>query len=227
MKTRFRYGGTVFVALLFIFITILSLFVGVFEWSGRGTVKMSLAYYFLVRSCETATAAAVAGDSYAAGGAGYLLENEGLVVLAGYYREEDAIKVEGTMSERGVEVNLLTRALNEFSTGRENMQERQQVEGNLATLDTVSRLLFDAANGLERATATQAEAHAAVQGAIGSLEGLIEKNGRDYYSLWNVELMRIKRRAREADAGILFAKELRYLQVSLLFTILRAPAYFG
>ena len=222
-----RHGGTVFVAALLIFIAALSFFVGAFEWNGKSTVRLALTYHFLVVRCESATVGAVAGEAYLAGGAGYLLENENLVVLAGYYRKEDAAYVGDTMSANGVEVSILTRPLDDFSTGREHAAERAAVAGNLKTLDAVSRLLFDAANGLERGSMSQEEARTAVRGAADSLKGLAEGNGGEYFGLWNVELLRGQRRARELSSGLMFAKDLRYLQVSLLFTILRAPAYFS
>ncbi len=222
MRVRLPHGGTVFVAAVFLFIAVLSFFVGLFERGGREKTGLSFSYHFLVRACETSTSAALAGEAYLAGGAGYLLESEGLVVLAGYYRKEDATYLQGTMSEKGVEVSVLTRSLGSFSAEH---GMREKIEGNLTTLDSVSRLLFDAANGLERGGA-QEEAHAAVRGAADALDGLIGKNSDGTFSLWNVELLRARRRAKEADAGLIFAKDLRYMQVALLFTILEAPAYF-
>ena len=226
MRIRLRQGGIVFTAALFLFIALLAVFVGVFARRGDGPIGLSLTYHFLVRRCDHATAAAVAGDAYLAGGAGYLLENEGLVVLAGYYSKEDATYVGHTMSERGVEVSVVTRTLDDFSTGREHAALRGQIEDELTTLDALSRLLFDAANGLERGLGQQ-DAHAALQGAAASLDGLVGGNEGEYFKLWNVELLRIKRRAKETDAGLVFAKDLRYLQVAILVTILRAPVYFS
>lgn len=226
---RSKLGGTVFAAAVFLFLTILCLFVGVFQWSGKTDrrVQAGLRYYFLVRDCSSATAGAVAGESYLAGGAGYLLESENAVVLACYYREEDAAAVAKNMAEKGVETRVLTQSSADFSLSDRNAGERDRVRSNAKTLDSLSRILFDAANGLERAEYTQEEARAALEGVSASLEGLVSRNEGELYRLWNVELSRAARRGRELSEGLLFSKDLRYLQVSLCFTALRLSDYFG
>ncbi len=229
MRTHIRRGGIVFFAAVFIFFIAVSVLIGVFAYRGRdiATVSLSKRYYFLIRDCESTTAGAVAGESYFAGGAGFLLESENAVVLAGYYSESDAAFVEGTMSAKGVPVRVLMKELSPFAVNGEAASCAQRIEACGEVMDDAARLLFDAANGLERNTLSQEGARAAVLGAAQSLAGLVRGNEGAAFSLLNPELSRIGQRARELSAGILFAKDLRYLQVKLLFTVLGLDGYFA
>ncbi len=229
MRSRSERGGTIFCAAVFLFIVALTLFVGVFEWSGKASAKVKGAYtyYFLVRDCGSTTAGAVAGESYGAGGAGYLLEGEDAVVLACYYEEADATAVMGTMSEKGLDVRILTQRFGGFSLGADFVSERARVEANARTVDVASRVLFDTANSLERAEISQEEARTAVGSVSQSLAGLAEDNEGSFYSLWNVELLRAERRGRELSEGIIFARDVRYLQIMLCMTVLRQSDFFA
>lgn len=220
-----RTRGALFAATLLFFFT-LSVCIGIFA-HGRNfaAVDISKRYFFLVRDCESATAGAVAGESYYAGGAGYLMDEGTSVVLAGYYSKSDATVVGGTMSERGVKVRVLEREISTFGVNGDAAEFAVRIESCADVLDTLSRMLFDAANGLERNTATQEEARAAVLGVAKSLAGL--KTDGEVFSLLDPELSRMQRRAKELAAGILFANDLRYLQVRMLFTILNFDQYFA
>ena len=227
MRLRFERGGTIFCTAMFLFILTLALFVGVFAWDGRAyaEVKLDVTYYFLVRDCDTATAGAVAGEAYLSGGAGYLLDNEDAVVLACYYKETDATFVRGTMSEKGIAVRVLTYKMRTFSLSGKNTQEKARIEANAKTVDAASRILYDTANGLERTDISQEEARAAVKGVVASLSGLTAGNEGSFYDLWNIALLRAERRGRELAEGILFAKDLRYLQIELCMAVLRLSDY--
>lgn len=226
MRIRLQRGGTVFVTALFLFFILCSLSVGIFAWrQGAAKVTFGRTYYFLVRDCGSATAGAVAGESYLAGGAGYLLEEESVVVLACYYREEDAVQIAHTMSENGIETRVSERAFRPFRP--EDGASRERIEANLKTADSCARLLYDAANGLELGEISQDEARAAVRGAADAIAGLKGDNGEALFGPWNAELSRRSRRLSEISEGILFPKDLRYVQVDLITMILQAKTYFA
>lgn len=228
MRIRFRRAGILFFATVFFFFIAVGIFVGVFQWRGRAiaTVELDREYFFLVRECDTPTAGAVAGDSYLAGGAGYLLESENVVVLACYYKKTDAEFVKETMSAKGVETRVLTRKADNFSLHGKRAKEKSRIRDNATTVDSLAHILYDAANGLERSSLSQNAARTAVEGVVKSLSGLATGNGEGIYALWNVELRRAMRRGKEIAAGILFAKDLRYLQIQLCFDVLGISDYF-
>lgn len=220
-----------FLCVLAMFLFVVALFAGVFFCQGRKSVRVweEREYYFLVRDCEAATASAVAGQVYLSGGAGYLMETDGqsCVVLAGYFRLSDAERVQSSMEEKAIETRILSLSTASFVLEGEAAEEKTRVEGNLETAETCARILFDAANGLERTSLSQEEARAALRGAMKSLKGLREGNAAGLYSRWNAELSAAERRGAETAEGILFAKDLRYLQVWLLLSVVNAEEYFS
>lgn len=225
MRARIGRGALCVSVLLFLFTTLL--FVGIF-YRGRAiqTVRLSQEYYFLVRDCRETTADAVAGDIYLSGGAGYLLDDDE-VVVACYYAQTDAEYVRGVMESKGVDTRVVALQAKSFSLNGKRAASRARVEANAQTVDSCARILFDAANGLERAEIGQEEARAAVRGVVKSLAGLRGGNEEGVFSLWNVALLRAERRGKELAEGILFSKDLRYLQVALCVTVLHCADCFS
>lgn len=228
---HFGNGILTFFAVLGVFLFTVILFVGVFWWYGRDYARVSLnkTYYFLVRDCEDTTASAVAGQIYLSGGAGYLIEADGIssVILSCYFKDTDCERVQSTLSEKGVETRLLKMSTKDFTLERDRTEFRGRVEANAETVETCARILYETANGLERTDISQDEARAAVKGVVTSLKGLRQGNEDEIFTLWNHELSAAERRGKELAEGILFAKDLRYLQIELCMTILSTDTYFG
>lgn len=218
-------------AVLIAFLVTVGLFFGVFWWYGRDYARISLdkKYYFLVQDCEDATASAVAGQVYLSGGAGFLLESEGksAVVLSCYFKITDGERIQGMMSEKGVETRLLTLATQDFTLDGGSAQYKTRVEDNAETVETCARILFETANGLERTDLSQDEARAAVRGVVTTLKGLEKSNKGGFFDAWNRQLISSQRRGEEIASGILFAKDLRYLQVELCLGIVKMDELFG
>lgn len=229
-KLRLESGALTFFTVLGVFLFTVCLFFGLFWWYGRDYARVSLdkRYYFLVRDCEDATASAVAGQVYLSGGAGYLLESVGqnAVVLSCYFKETDGERVQGAMKEKGVDSRLLAISSVDFTLDGGFAQYRERIEANVETVETCAKILYETANGLERTDVSQAEARAAARGVIASLKGLRQGNEESFFGLWNHRLLNAERRGREIAEGILFAKDLRYLQVELCLAILNADRYF-
>ena len=229
-KHEIRRSAATFLAVVAVFLLTVGLFVGVFAWYGRDYARIGgeREYYFLVRDCEDTTAAAVAGQVYYAGGAGLRLERAGenCVVLACYFRITDAERVCGAMKEKGTDARILPLSGSDFVLEGQNAAQKSRVEGNLETAETCARILYDAANGLERGDLSQEEARAAVRGAAKALKGTCESNPAGIFDRWNAQLTAEARRGTELADGILYAKDLRYLQAEILLSIVDADRYF-
>ena len=180
-----------------------------------------------MRDCQDTTASAVQGQVYFSGGAGYLLDGGNAVVLACYFTERDAQFVQRTLSEKGIETRIELRQAGRLSLHRKLTKEAGRVLANADTADVCARILFDTANGLERTELSQEEARAAVKGVVQSLKGLREENAGKAFERWNLLLTRAERRGKEIASGILFAKDLRYLQVELCLAVAGAEGYFS
>lgn len=220
-----------FFAVLGVFFFTVLLFIGLFWWYGRDYAGISLekTYYFLVRECEDTTASAVSGQVYLSGGAGFLLETEGreVVVLSCYFKITDGERVQSMMEEKGIETRLLSLRAEDFKLQDESAKFKKSVLENIETAETCAKMLYESANSLERNDITQDHARAALRGVVSSLKGLQSQNQEEFFSLWNKAISDAEKRGRELCEGILFAKDLRYLQVQLLLDIIDAHKYFS
>lgn len=223
---RRRKGALAAVAL---FAVLLCLFVGYLFWCGKdyARVQFSQEYWLLVRECEETTASAIVGESYVLGGAGNLIEVNGarVVALACYYTEREANTVQRNMDGKGVVTQIIPLAPADLELRGDSVSAEKRILANVSTVDECARILYDTANGLERAECSQEEARAALKGVLSSLKGLQEGNG-EFFSLWNAALEGVRRRGTETVQGILFARDLRYLQVQLCVTVTNVKNYF-
>lgn len=219
-----------FLAVIAVFLFTVILFICVFCWYGRAYVRVSLdkTYYFLVRDCEDTTASAVAGQVYFLGGAGYLLEynGENTVVLACYFKLTDAETVLQVIADKGVETRILTLKTEDFSLGGSKAAQKSKIAANIETTETSAEILYETANALERTDISQEQARAAVRGVVASLRGLRTENTESMYQSWNLALSSAEKRGAEIAEGILFAKDLRYMQTQLCMMIIKAKDYF-
>ncbi len=211
-----------------IFAVLLALFIGLAVGAKKRqqAVDFEADYYFLIEKCEDSTAAAVAGRVHSSGGAGYLFRGGKAVIVACYYTVQDAERVRDAMLERGADVEIAPLSAQKFYLSGENAAYAAHVAANAETAESCARLLYDVANGLERAQMGQTEARDAVRGAAGSLAGLRKSNGGAFYDRWNAELASAERECREISDGIAFAKEVRRVQAQLLCALVGLEEYF-
>lgn len=226
MYVRSPHRRTAFWIAFVLFCLLVAAFLAALVFSGApfAAIDISRRYFFLVRTCEETTSAAVAGESYRAGGAGVIWE--GNVVLACYYTEADAIRVQGAMQDRGVETEISIRRAARFRLGGSAAEMRMLVRANADTADSCARILYDTANELQKTGITQEGARAAVRGVKEALSGLIAANTDRAFERWNAFLDGFCRDAEEVCRGILFAKDVRALQVKLCAALASFGEYF-
>ena len=196
---------------------------------GQGYARVSFErdYYFLVKDCEETSVSAVAGAIYSSGGAGYYLSNDNAVAIACYFKEASAQSVKRNLEEKGTQTRLIVRSSSDLVLRGRKSGYKEQIQSNLETVDHLAHILYDTANGLERSELTQREAKAALSGVVSSLKGLIAGNEGGVFALWNVELKAAQRRGTEISDGLLFAKDLRYLQTMLCDKTVHLTNYFA
>ncbi len=223
-RYRLRLRGTLISVFAFAACVAVFLVLVIYTGRARADVALGLEYYFLVRDCEDSTSAAVVGEVYSAGGAGYLYEDS--VILACYYTKADARRVCSLMEQRGENVYVLARSADTLTLRGKDAELKDAVKGNADTAASAARLLYDTANGLETGSLSQTAAKANVIGAADALDGLISCNADRFFGAWNRTLFGLAQEMREKTREILFAKDVRYLQISLACTLLDAENYF-
>lgn len=199
-------------------------------WNGRAYARISLSntYYLLIRACEEETAVSVSTQVYLSGGAGYLIKANGKnsVVLAGYRKERDAAFVRRVMAEKDVETQIVECACSDFELTGNDAVYAERIEQNVSTLDSAIWLLYDIANGLERSEISQDAARSGVRGVVSAVSGLRQENEGGLFDGWNAALMSAERKGREIASGIIFAKDVRYLQVQMIAAVIGADKFF-
>lgn len=219
-----------FFAAIALFAVLLCLFIVFLFWCGRdyARVKFTQKYWLLVRECEETTASAIVGESYVLGGAGNLVEVNGerVVALSCYYSERDADLVRRGMESKGVVTQVIPLVPDDLELKGDRVSAQTRILANAETADACAKILYDTANGLERTECSQEEARAALKGVISSLRGLQDGNEGKIYSLWNAAIGNVRKRGEETVQGILFARDLRYLQVQLCIAITNVKNYF-
>lgn len=190
----------------------------------REEVSLGLEYYFLVRDCEESTSAAVVGEVYSFGGAGYL-DGEN-VILACYYTKSDARRVCSLMEQRGENVYVQSRALKSLTLRGEDVNYKDRIAANAETAESVARLLYETANGLETGSLSQASAKNNLKGAADALNGLISMNDAPIFEKWNRKLYSAASAIRTGAGTLLFSKDVRYLQVELCLSLLAMDSCF-
>lgn len=190
-------------------------------------IGFSKSYYFLIVSCTATSAVVVSGDIYASGGAGYYMEEENAVAIACYFKETSAQSVQRNLQAKGTQTELVKRSAANLVFRGKKSGYKQQIESTLETVDLLAHILYDTANGLERSELTQKQAKAAVEGVASSLSGLRGVGSDEFFFGWNTGLSEAERRAKELSQGLLFSKDLRYLQAMLCDKIVRMADYFA
>lgn len=181
-------------------------------------------FYFLAE--EAGESVAVFAQSvYNGGGAGYPYEAEGKYysVLAAYNDLQAVQSVAETMEAKGKETSILTVTVGTFYfTTRTLIEEAEKTEGVVTTILQCADVLYAAANRLERGEYGQAEGRACVAGisaALGGIEGMLEQAE---------ELLLVAReKCDEIETGVVYAKDLRYLQIELIGGIAALQKYFS
>lgn len=219
---------SVFALGVFVFIAAIVFCIAAVAVGGQSFARVSFSksYYFLIKSCEETSVVAVSGDVYAAGGAGYYMEGENAVAIACYFKETSAQSVQRNLESKGTETELIKREAEDLVLRGKKSEYKGQIESNLETVDQLAHILYDTANGLERSELTQKQAKTSVEGVAASLKGLRDGNEDEFFSGWNMGLLEAERRAKELAQGLLFAKDLRYLQAMLCDKTVRMANYF-
>ncbi len=219
MYQRYRLGSKGLFVSIAAFLLCIAVFVVLVIFTGRARadVDTELDCYFLVRNCDDSTSAAVVGEVYSAGGAGYLYGDS--VIIACYYTKADARRVCSLLEGRGESVGILARSFEKLTLRGGDTEHKEEILGSIETAKSAARLLYDTANGLETGSLSQVSAKANVEGAADALEG-VAASDPSLLDRWDCVLYDVIRNAREKSRGILFSKDVRFLQVSLCCAVL-------
>ena len=204
-------------------------FVGYFSVFCKRTKTFDLnrTYYLLCESSAEDRVETTAGIAYLSGAAGYVftLSGQEKVALAAYTNGADAEIVAAIQATKGKETQIVEVTLGTFYfTDREQASVFEEVRGEIVTLIACADAILTIANGLENGKYTQEEGKRLVQDVEGVLCSLAEENTTEL----TAELLQEgKEKCSETKSGILYAKDLRYLQLMLIEGVYRWTKIFS
>ena len=188
-----------------------------------GKLKFERTYYFVYyRMSDNAISASSLSDTAASyGGAGYILhyKNNYYVTFACYYKENEALTVCSNLKKRDLDCEILKIAIKQFKLGNRNAKNKQKLYlGNLNTMDSISSLAYECANGLDTGEYSQSKAKGLLSSITDTLKGLLKTNENNCFT----ENLRYLINECGKIGGYLFSRNMRYIQIAIIDRIISA-----
>ena len=189
-----------------------------------GKLKFEKTYYFVYyRTSDNAISASSlseAASNY--GGAGYILayKDSFFVTFACYYKKEEAEKVCSNLKGRDLDCSVLTIETKEYKLQNKNAKNNQKLySGNLTTLDSLSSLAYECANGLDTGEYSQSKAKQILSSISDTLNGLLKSNANNCFT---ESIKSLLNDCERVGGGYLLSKNMRYIQIALTDKIIHA-----
>lgn len=189
-------------------------------------IEFCVDYYFVCYRVtdNSVSASSLSGTVASYGGAGYILHYDGnyYVTVACYYSDNDAQTVRASLERRDLTCSVLEVSIEEFRAGGSAKRYADLYKGNLNTLNSLSIIAYECANGLDGGDYTQSKAKDVIA-AIGSgLNGLYKNNPDNCFT---DNLRYLIAECDDKSDGYVYSKDLRYLQIAITDAIINCELY--
>lgn len=194
-----------------------------FSFTG-GNVEFETSYYFVCyRSSDNAVSASSLSSAVSSyGGAGYILDYDGnyYVTVSCYYRENDAKTVCESLKKRDLDCKVLSVKTKKFPVKSYKAKRNAKLyKGNFNTLNSLSLLAYECANGLDTGEYNQSKAKDVLAAIKNGLNGLKSTNKNNCFTNALCELLD---ECADLEKGYLLSKDMRYLQIAIADKIINA-----
>ena len=188
-----------------------------------GKLKFEKTYYFVYyRVSDNAISASSLSETASNyGGAGYVLRHKDkyYVTFACYYKESEAKSVCSNLKSRNLDCQILKIEVKQFKLQNRNAKNKQKLYlGNLNTLDSLSSLAYECANGLDTGEYSQGKAKQLLSTINDTLRGLLKTNENNCFT----ENIRDLIAQCDKMGGYLFSKNMRFIQIAVIDKIIGA-----
>ena len=192
-----------------------------------GKLKFERTYYFVYyKMSDNALSAGSLSDAASSyGGAGYVLayNNKFYVTFACYKSEDDAKSVVANLKKNDLECSILKIEIKALALQNRNAKKNQKLYlGNLNTLDSISTIAYECANGLDTGEYSQERAKSILSSVIDTLKGLLKSNKNNCFT---ENIQNLIDECERINGGYLLSKNMRYIQIALIDKILGAELY--
>lgn len=192
-----------------------------------GKLKFKTTFYFV---CYRITDNSISASSLSAtvssyGGAGYILNhNENYyITVSCYYKQAEAETVCNSLKKRDLDCSVLQIETETYKLKSNAAKNNSQLYlGNLNTLNSLSTLAYECANGLDTGEFSQSKAKDVVASIKSSLRGLLNSNASNCFTN---NLNYLIAECEDKERGFLLSKDMRYLQIAIADVIIKADLY--
>lgn len=182
-------------------------------------------YYVCYRIADNSvSASSLSGTVASYGGAGYILEDGGsyFITVSCYYTERDAETVCASLKRRDLNCCVIKIQTDGYKLqGRAAKKNAELYLGNLNTLDALSRVAYECANGLDNGM-NQSKAADTAKSIENSLNALLKANGGNCFTKTIENLLA---EYRDKTGGYIYSKDMRYLQIAITDAVIKAELY--
>lgn len=179
-------------------------------------VDLTQSFYFLVSEEENATAAAETISL--SGGAGYVLTrgDADYAVLSCYFTERDAKTVKDNLAAKKIPAAVLAESGGKLYL-KKNSEKRnaEKLAGCFNTMNSCIHLLYDIGTRAETGEYTQQKLKRALEEVKGVLSCLSRENRGGVFTEISVCGAKAAEKLSEISRGVVYAKDIRYVQVYL------------
>ena len=189
-----------------------------------GKFKFEKTYYFVYyrMSDNAVSAGSLSQTASSYGGAGYVLyhNDKYYVTFSCYAKDEEATAVCSNLKRRDLECEVLKIEITEYKLQSRNAKRNQNLYlGNLNTLDSLSSLAYECANGLDTGEYSQEKAKGILATINDTLRGLLKNNENNCFT---ASIQSLIDECDRLSGGYLLSKNMRYIQIAILDKILHA-----
>lgn len=194
-----------------------------FSFNG-GSVNFETSYYFVCYSSSdnVVSAGSISSVVSSYGGAGYILDYDGnyYVTVSCYYKENDAQAVCESLKKRELECTVLTVKTKNYPLKSSSAKRNAKLyTGNFNTLNSLSLLAYECANGLDTGDYNQSKAKDVLTAIKSGLNGLKNNNKNNCFTNTICNLID---ECDDAGKGYILSKDMRYLQIAIADKIINA-----
>lgn len=193
---------------------------------GNYTLTFNAEYYFICYAVRdnSISADAISESVSSYGGAGYVLEYGGeyYVTVSCYYTENEASRVKQSLLRRGLNCSVLKIETDEYPLQSSARNKEKLYLGNLNTLNSLSKLCYECANGLDTGSYSQSAAKSVLKDILSGLDGLSLSNTENCFS---GEIRRLIAECKSVGDGYILSKNMRKLQIAIADTVINIKLY--
>lgn len=209
------------IALSIVFISTIIIIVSAVSCSG-GTITYKETFFFVCyRQSDNAISASSLSDAASnIGGAGYILNygDNYYITLSCYYEEGEADEICAALKKKELDCFVLKIETDKYKLYGKAKGNKELFEGNLKTLNSLSHLAYECANGLDTGEYSQNKAKSILSNISDTLNGMLKTNSDNCFT----ESLKSAIDECGKFSGYLYSKNMRYIQIALADRIINA-----